>query len=106
LDEGLVAAVLDDWHTAPVSEKLRAMLGFLEKLTLHPGELGPEDTVPLRQAGVNQKAAEEALYICFLFNLMDRVADAFDFEVPSPQSLLKDGRTLFKIGYRGMSIPG
>jgi hypothetical protein len=29
-------AVYRDWRTAPVGEKLRAALGFIEKLTLRP----------------------------------------------------------------------
>jgi len=33
-DDTLVEAVLRDWRTAPLDPKLRATLGFLEKLTL------------------------------------------------------------------------
>jgi hypothetical protein len=33
--------VLDDWRTAAINEKLRAMLGFLEKLTLSPNSVKP-----------------------------------------------------------------
>src|SRR2546422_7850830 len=35
-DDTLVEAVLRDWRTAPLDPKLRATLGFLEKLTLAP----------------------------------------------------------------------
>jgi alkylhydroperoxidase family enzyme len=40
-DEPLVKAILEDWRTAPVNERMRAMLGFLEKVTLTPTEVGP-----------------------------------------------------------------
>jgi len=40
-DDALVEAVLRDWRTAPLDPKLRATLGFLEKLTLAPTEVGP-----------------------------------------------------------------
>jgi alkylhydroperoxidase family enzyme len=94
-DEALVRAVLEDWRTAPVDERLRAMLGFLEKV-------GPDDIAPLKAAGIDDQAVEEALYVCFLFNLMDRLADAFDFTVPE----VDDGKFLYKMGYWLGSIPG
>ena len=52
-DDTLVEAVLRDWRTAPLDPKLRATLGFLEKLTLAPTEVGPADVKPLRAAGVS-----------------------------------------------------
>ena len=55
-----VAAVLNDWRTAPIDAKLRAMLGFLEKLTLTPAEVGPADVAPLRAAGLSDAAIEDA----------------------------------------------
>ena len=81
--------VLDDWRTAPVDERLRATLGFLEKLTLSPGEVGPEDVAPLRAAGVRDEAIEDAILVCTLFNVMDRIADALDFEVPEREWFLE-----------------
>jgi uncharacterized peroxidase-related enzyme len=101
-DELLVKAILEDWRTAPVNERMRAILGFLEKVTLTPTEVGPEDIVPLKAAGIDDLAIEEALYVCFLFNLMDRLADAFDFHVPEED----DGKFLYKMGYWMGSVPG
>jgi alkylhydroperoxidase family enzyme len=101
-----VAAVLEDWRTAPVNERVRATLGFLEKLTLSPAEVRSDDIAPLRSAGVSDRAIEEALYVCFLFNVMDRLADAFDFELPSARGVQKTARMLYKVGYWQASIPG
>jgi len=106
IDDKLVKAVLDNWRTAPVSEKMRSTLGFLEKLTTDPGALGPGDLEPLRAAGVSDKAVEEAIYVCFLFSIMDRLADAFDFDLHSPQDFKRGGQVLFSMGYGGLSIPG
>jgi uncharacterized peroxidase-related enzyme len=100
LSDALVSAVLDDWRTAPVGEKLRATLGFLERLTLSPGEVTPADVAPLRAAGVSDRAIEDAIQVCALFNLIDRVADALDFEVPSPESFAQSAEMLLKRGYR------
>jgi len=101
----LVAAVLEDWRTAPVNEKVRSMLGFLEKITLSPGEVSSDDIATLRSAGLSKRAIEEALYVCFLFNLIDRLADAFDFHLPTAEGYRRNGRVLYTLGYRIASIP-
>ncbi len=92
--------MLDDWRTAPIDEKLRATLGFLEKLTLTPDELGPEDAALARRAGVSESALRDAVYVCALFNLIDRVSDALDFAIPSPEGFRKAAKALLRFGYR------
>jgi alkylhydroperoxidase family enzyme len=105
-DDELVAAVLKNWQTAPVNEKVRKTLGFLEKLTMSPNELSQEDIESMRFVGVSDKAIEEAIYVCFLFSVMDRLADAFAFDMPSAKDFQRGGRVLYSLGYRGLSIPG
>jgi uncharacterized peroxidase-related enzyme len=95
-----VEKVLADWRTAPVSERLRAAFGFLEKLTLTPGEVGPADVEPLRAAGLSDGAIEEAVRIAALFNLIDRVADALGFAVPGQESFSRAAGHLLRMGYR------
>ena len=97
---------MEDWRTAPVNEKVRSTLGFLEKLTLCPREVGPEDVEPMRSAGVNEQAIEEAIYVCFLFNVIDRLADAFDFDIPSAEGFRRDGQVLYSRGYQSGVVPG
>lgn len=100
LGKETVSVVLDDWRSAPIPKGLKATLGFLEKLTLTPGEVGPEDAQILKRAGVSEKAIEEAVFVCFLFNVMDRLADAFDFRVPSDKVGRRLARITNVIGYR------
>jgi alkylhydroperoxidase family enzyme len=101
-----VKAVLEDWCTAPVSEKVRATLGFLEKVTLTPEEVSPEDILPMSAVGLNDQAIQEALYVCFMFNMIDRLADAFDFHLPSAKGYQQGGQILYRLGYGISSIPG
>jgi alkylhydroperoxidase family enzyme len=101
-----VRAALADWRTAPIDERLRAMLGFLEKLTLTPERIGPEDVAPLRAVGLTDQAIREAVYVCFLFNVMDRLADAFGFTLPTPESRGRAAKFLYRLGYGGASVPG
>ena len=94
-----VAAVLDDWRTAPIDEKLRVTLGLLEKVTLTPGEVAPGDIAPLRAAGISEQAIEDALVVCALFNIIDRMADALDVAIPSAEGFARTAERLLEQGY-------
>lgn len=99
-DETVVRAVLEgDWRAAPIPEKLRAMLAFLEKLTLDPHHVGPADMAPLRAAGLSDEAIEDAIHICAAFNLINRVADTLGFDLPTPEGYAGAARFLLKVGY-------
>src|SRR6188474_2073430 len=99
-------AILTDHTTAPIDEKLRATLTFLEKLTLRPAEVTALDLEPVRAAGVSDIALEEAIYVCFLFNVIDRIADTLDFPLSDARGLPWVARILFHAGYGGASVPG
>jgi hypothetical protein len=77
-------------------------LAFLEKVTLRPEELSPEDGRTLGAAGVSDQAVKEALMVCFCFNLIDRLADAFGWHVQTQEEFAADARTLLKRGYQLM----
>jgi alkylhydroperoxidase family enzyme len=102
----LVDAVLQDPKTAPIDARLRATLLFLEKLTLTPLELGAGDAAALRKAGVSKAAARDAIHVATLFNIIDRLADAFGFQVNDARGLRWVPRILLKAGYGAGSIPG
>ncbi len=91
--------MLTDWRTSPVDPKVRATLGFLEKLTLAPAEVRPADLQPLRAAGVNDAAIEDAIQVCVLFNIYDRLADSLSFYLPGPDGYAASGRSLLRRGY-------
>jgi uncharacterized peroxidase-related enzyme len=98
-DEALVRAVLDDWRSAPVDARLRAMLGFLEKMTLEPEQLSAADARTVRAAGVSATAMEDAIQVAALFNIYDRLADSFEFEIPDQAAFEMSATMLLKRGY-------
>ncbi|WP_420631373.1 hypothetical protein [Candidatus Leptofilum sp.] len=104
MDEDIVDAVLKDWRTAPIDERLRAALGYLEKLTLAPDSLVKADIIHLRECGLTDEAIYEASYVCLMFSTIVRLADAFEFEVPNAKGAAKDGRYLYTFGYK--PLPG
>jgi AhpD family alkylhydroperoxidase len=94
-----VAAVLADLESAPVEEPLRATLRMLGKLTAE-GKLSAGDMREVLAAGVSPRQAKDALAVCAAFNTTGRLADAFGFEVLSPEGFASGAKYLLKRGYR------
>ena len=100
-DQELVRAVLDDAESAPIGEGLRVTLRILAALTLTPDQFSEKDLAPVRMAGVSDEAIADAISICALFNIIDRVADALGFDIP--KDFAPGGRhPLLDLGYLQM----
>lgn len=89
-----------DYKTAPIDEKLRAMLGLLEKFTLEHETLGVTHVRSVLACGVTREAIRDAFYVAFLFNTYDRLADTLGWELPQDRYYANAGRFLLKRGYR------
>ena len=73
-------------------------------MTLDPAALTPADADKLRGHGLSDAAIEEAIEVAFLFNIIDRLADAFDFHLPTEENLVWTVRILKKMGYKGIAL--
>jgi alkylhydroperoxidase family enzyme len=91
--------IVDNYRTAPIDEKLRAMLGLLETFTLRPDEIGAGDVRSVLSTGVTREQVRDAFYVAFLFNIYDRLADTLGWELPDPAYYAKAGQFLLKKGY-------
>jgi hypothetical protein len=60
----------------------------------------------MKEAGVTKQGIEEAIYICFIFSTINRLADAFDFELANEKSLNRVGFVLYNMGYGIGVLPG
>jgi uncharacterized peroxidase-related enzyme len=98
-DGAKVQAVLADLESAPIEEPLRATLRMLGKLTAE-GTLTAEDMREVLSAGVSPQQVEDALAVCVAFNTTGRLADAFGFEILSPEGFEAGAKYLLKRGYR------
>jgi alkylhydroperoxidase family enzyme len=90
---------LKDPRKAPIDERLRATLLFLEKLTLEPEHVGPADIVTLRSARVSDAAIEDAVHVCALFNIYDRMADSLCFHMPDARDFEMSAGPMLRFGY-------
>ena len=75
LDQELVKALKRDWRTANLDEKDRAMLSYVEKLTMNPVSVWRDDMDALRTAGFDETAILQITLIASFFNYINRVAD-------------------------------
>ncbi len=98
-DGAKVQAVLADLESAPVADGLRATLRMLGKLT-RDGQVDAGDMRQVLSAGVSRQQVEDALAVCAAFNTTDRLADAFGFEVLSPEGFEAGAKYLLKRGYK------
>ena len=91
--------MLKDFRSAPISERVKAALAFLEKLTLEPQRVGPDDIAPMRAAGLSDDAIAEAIHVAVVFNIIDRVADALGFHVAAKDVFAQGATRLLEKGY-------
>ena len=90
---------LRDYREAPLSDPLRATLGFLRKLTLEPDSVDEHDVEAVIAAGVSPQALRDAIDVCAGFNVIDRIADTLDFAPQSPEGLAAGAHMLTTRGY-------
>lgn len=97
--EANVAAVLHDIDTAPIEEPLKATLRMLRKLT-RERSVNADDMRALLSAGVSRDQIEDALGVCFAFNVTGRLADTFGFVDPGREAFEAGAKYLLARGYR------
>jgi len=94
-----LSTVLDRPEAATLKEALRATLLMLRKLT-QEHTLTAEDIRAVLAAGATRQQIEDALAVCFSFNVIGRLADAFGFSVPGPEAFASGAKYLLARGYR------
>lgn len=98
-DGEVVSAFLSDPETAVTKEPLRATLLMLRKLT-HEHTVDADDMRAVLAAGASRQQIEDALAVCFSFNVIGRLADAFGFAVPGHEAFAAGAKYLLARGYR------
>jgi len=98
-----VSAWLSDFDSGfdngVVEEPLRATLLMLGKLTREHA-VDADDMRAVHAAGASRQQIEDALAVCFSFNVIGRLADAFGFFVPGPEAFEAGAKYLLTRGYR------
>ncbi len=75
IEAGHLEALLADLDTAPVADDLRALLGYVRVLNTLPSRIKQSDIDAVLNAGWSEDALFEAVQICGLFNMMNRIIE-------------------------------
>lgn len=94
-----VSAILCDLDNPAVDQPLRATLLMLGKLT-RKNAVDTNDVRAVIDAGASPKQIEDALAVCFSFNVIARLADTFGFSIPPPDAFEAGAKYLLSRGYR------
>ena len=76
LDDDLIAALREDYKSAPITEAEKVMLDYVVQLTKDAVKITPEYHERLRAVGFDDKAILQITLIASWFNYINRVADA------------------------------
>lgn len=106
---GLAAGVpvtvddLDQWTDAAFPEPVKAALSLLAASMRAPRDLTPDDVAVARRTGVSDEALSDALYVAFLFNVINRLVDTFGAAYEGEQGRRRTAAELYRTGYQ---VPG
>lgn len=89
----------DDFESADIRDELKAALRFIVRFVDHPDEIAPADFAEMRELGISEGAIEDVIHISALFNVIARIADALEFDIPDWKSFKRGGKMMLKRGY-------
>ena len=72
----LVAAVLEDYTTAPITEAERALFALIAKVVKYSTSITADDLSRARDAGWTDEALYDAITVCALFQFYNTWIDA------------------------------
>lgn len=99
LDPEITTEHLDNWRHAGFEPRIVATLDLIEKMTLTPNSITTDDIVNMRVKGISNNAIMDAMHVCFLFNLVNRLANAFDYNYGTEGDALKAATILHRVQY-------
>lgn len=82
---------LSDADLSAIAQPLQATLLMLRKLT-RENTIDADDIQAVLNAGASRQQIEDALAVCFSFNVIGRLADAFGFSVPGSEAFDDGGQ--------------
>ncbi|MFE6996547.1 carboxymuconolactone decarboxylase family protein [Microbacterium sp. NPDC057659] len=99
MDPAVADAALADFRAAPIGDRLRSALVFLERMTTDPDGLGAGDARAALAAGLTAAELEDVAAVGAVFAIITRNANALDFEIPSAADFDSAAAMLLRRGY-------
>jgi uncharacterized peroxidase-related enzyme len=98
-DRRLVDAVLEDYRTAPIDDREKALFAFIEKMNEQSNSVRREDIDRLAAAGWSQEAIYDAITVCALFKFYNAWIDATGVHDLPAGAYEMSGRRMAAEGY-------
>jgi uncharacterized peroxidase-related enzyme len=98
----ILTAAVADLDSAPVDDRMKALLRYLAKLTRTPARITERDAQEVFAAGWDDRALHDAVLVCGLFNCMNRIVNGLGIQA-GPDYLRMSGQRLHDIGYAGLA---
>ncbi len=92
-------AVLEDYATAPITDREKFLFAFVVKVNKESAAIGPADIAALHATGWTDEAIYDAITVCALFNFYNRWIDATGVHEMPEESHGAGGKRLAERGY-------
>lgn len=97
--DGLIAAMLADFDSAPIEPKLRPLLAFVAKLMVAPGAIQQADADVVFAAGWSEKALHDAIAVTARAAFMQRLVQGHGFIPMGREESKKRAQERIRHGY-------
>ena len=104
-DRPLVDAVLQDYRTAPIGDREKALFAFIDKVNRDSSRLRKEDIEEVKAAGWSEEALYDAITVCALFNFYNKWTDATGVGDMTDAAYAASGERLATLGYVPRDTP-
>lgn len=104
-DRSVVEQVKADPETAPIDEKMKALLAISAKVQGDAREVSDEDVARAREHGVSDKAIHDTVLVTAAFCMYNRYVDGLATWAPDDEALYQQhGKELATQGYADLEI--
>jgi alkylhydroperoxidase family enzyme len=98
-DPALVESVLQDYLTAPIDAREKALFALIDKVNRDSSQLRKEDVDEAKAAGWSDEALYDAMTVCALFNFYNTWIDASGVSDMPAAAYAASGQRLATVGY-------
>ena len=91
--------MLEDYRTAPIDGKEKALFAFIEKMNAQSNRIRREDVDRVKAAGWSEEAIYDAITVCALFKFYNAWIDATGVHDMPADAYAMSGKRLAAQGY-------
>jgi len=91
--------VLADYRTAPIDEREKALLAFIEKMNTQSNRIRRDDIDRAKAAGWTEEAIYDAITVCALFRFYNAWIDATGVHDMPAAAYAMSGKRMAASGY-------